>query len=436
MKLANTICCLVVILLSFRQSIYAQLPAPTQTANGITKPTIYYYPFYNGKQVIEVELYGFVYGLSESELGSTFQETVGPIEIMNPIIVRNRQGQILQTHGFQTLAKTQNLFTFQDLASVNDAQTVTHKSRMKERNPLSTSYYYSGGRFLHGMSCYEGQDLYNIYDSSVMKGLMDTLGEIKIPPLYNRLYYDGYHFKIQKDRLYGMVGKDFTAQIPPTYTSLLAYSGNRYIACNEGCGVLDNYGREVLPPIYDSIDCIKPNGKIFVRYQQQGKWGLLHPSTLKPLTKPEYRYIERLSMNAVRRSDKALIAANDSMLLALLSPEGVQLTPLVYDQINFYTHELIRVKKKGKYGFMNYQGKEVVKPQYDWMSYDAYPLIVTRIEGKFGALGFDESHKIPFKYASFQFKNNQFRMRNADGTTHVYSKEGEFIREEPYDPHR
>lgn len=163
-------------------------------------------------------------------------------------------------------------------------------------------------------------------------GILDFLGEAKVPFLYSEILYDGSEedglFYILQDGKWGCLdGTDFSERIPCMYDSIGRFIDNHAVVTLDGqYGVINKYGVLELPIVYDSI-VIWENGDILQK----------------------------------RDSIYTMYDCNGKLLM-----EGE------YDAIRKYG-DCFEIEIDGKYGFVNKQGEEVAPVIYDFVSeFDIY----------------------------------------------------------------
>lgn len=119
---------------------------------------------------------------------------------------------------------------------------------------------------------------------------------------------------------------------------------------------------------------------------------------------------------------------------ALFNKHNVQITPYIYDCGYGNFHNGISViHKNGKYGFINYKGKEVVPCIYDHAGYLSEGLIAMSKNGKSGFIDKNGKTIIPFNYTDTHKFSEGLAAVEKNGFTGYINKEGIFVIPPKYD---
>lgn len=82
-----------------------------------------------------------------------------------------------------------------------------------------------------------------------------------------------------------------------------------------------------------------------------------------------------------------------------MNPEGKMITPIKYDEVEYFSDGLAPVKLNGKWGFIDMQGNEVIPTQYDdYRDYNEGLAAVKMHDGKWGYINKTGHVVIPSKY--------------------------------------
>jgi len=411
-------------------------------SHNLAGPEIIYYPMYNGQQLIEIKLQNFVSFCMDKKFypkleGLSFQNSS---RIINPLILRDDNGQILATYHLNQIPGMGRYFHFDSLLPPDEAPTHHHKQGfLKSGQDLTAElyleYYLDTPLVMYEVNENIAPD-YCYFDSSGKVGILDTFGQIRVPAWYDNLWYfeDGY--MIDSGGYRGILCKDYSVCVRPQYTTLYSYMPQRLIACNMGCTVISPQGKTLLSGKFDSLFNFNSgeyqNPIPYLGFSVDGYWGVMGGRSFRKILPSKYKRIEILDLNqgdffgaGVRKI--MLKVVDDSMKYALYSIEGVAMTPNVYQELSYYSPDLIRIRKNGKYGYINLWGIEIIEPKYDWVPYIKEPLILVRQDNKIGAINYKGDILVPIKYSSGHFENNILRMRLADGSIVEYSKEGKLL---------
>ena len=138
---------------------------------------------------------------------------------------------------------------------------------------------------------------------------------------------------------------------------------DNYSCCREKCGLINDKGEFIIPPIYDNI---KYNGGANIAvnigfeehesYEESGKWGV--------------------------------IDLNNNILI-----------PLKYSEIYLWENGLYAVEFLKKWGVIDISEKIIIPFEYDWISWsDQYGWIQALLQGKYGSITIEGEIMISFIY--------------------------------------
>lgn len=137
-----------------------------------------------------------------------------------------------------------------------------------------------------------------------------------------------------------------------------------YPTVKEKCGLIDDMGKFIVPPIYDNIQYIGGTNiavnigyEVHETYEESGKWGV--------------------------------IDLNNNILI-----------PFKYTNILCWEqYDYFSVEYEGKWGIINLCDEIVIPFEYDWLSYsDKYGWIIAELKGKFGCITVNGEIIVPFVY--------------------------------------
>jgi len=204
------------------------------------------------------------------------------------------------------------------------------------------------------------KNLFKDYMLSVTSGTKDVLQ-----------YFDYYEkvdngfIKIQKKDKWGLLDKNFKEILKPIYDSInfnFYDKGFIKIKLNNKIGLLDKNGKEILEPIYNDID-LKFSRDGFIVLNLSNKFGFLS-SDFKNFIKPIYD-----SINFMYRFDGyIMVKVKDKY--GLLDNNGKEIIKPIYDSmdIEYAYMNFIKVTVDNKWGLLNIDGKEILKPVYRYVS--------------------------------------------------------------------
>ncbi len=171
----------------------------------------------------------------------------------------------------------------------------------------------------------------------------------------------------------------------------------------EKTGLMHLSGAVVIPPIYDKIELDNP----YAIVSQDGKKGCIDYQNktgriVIPVIYDDIRMSRYWNGEAVIRAGNGFIFAKKESKIGLISPEGKNLTPLIYDEISDFIGQrqpnFFRIKKDGKVGILDKRGKEVFPPIYDYINLDTENFIIAQKNGQYGVLNINGKTIVPFQY--------------------------------------
>jgi len=152
-----------------------------------------------------------------------------------------------------------------------------------------------------------------------------------------------------------------------------------YMLINENnkFGVINKSGEVVVSPIYDEIDIPNPSKALFVCMYNYNE--------------------EKQEYNIKVLNDKA-----EQILYEYVIVEAIKINPTV-SKIP-YEKSVLKIKKNGKYGLIDFQGNIIVKPNYEQIeSLDCKEgLLCVKKDGKYGVINIKGGIVLKEKYDSIQ----------------------------------
>jgi len=193
-------------------------------------------------------------------------------------------------------------------------------------------------------------------------GFIDYEGRLVIPAIYDHpssgFEYSKENAAIRKDGKWGIINPQGETVTPFIYDEL--YPGYKcyYTTINHKKGLLDDNGREVIAPQYQSLGYI-PTGNGLLQAQLNGKWGIidLQNNVLVPF---EYDGIERDYM------DQGLVLVEKDERSGIINLQGKILVPLDYDiswTVDNFGAGLIPVDKEQRRYLADFYGHIYNRPE-------------------------------------------------------------------------
>lgn len=151
------------------------------------------------------------------------------------------------------------------------------------------------------------------------------------------------------------------------YDYFVLYQGKKF-------GVIDKKGNIVIDPKYDIVKIPNPQEKVFACYEGE-TIKLVNEKDEKLYT--EYESVEPIKLNSTASDlvyEKTVLKYKKDGKYGLINFAGNTITKPIYEEITSFEYregELL-VKKDGKYGVINIRGYELVPCKYDTVADDKY----------------------------------------------------------------
>lgn len=210
------------------------------------------------------------------------------------------------------------------------------------------------------------------------EGIINKLGEIVLPAVYNDVLRDENYGYIIVDTLVnlGYVNNQGKFIVPCKYNAINGFSeGLMVVATSNKCGYVDTMGRWVLDTIYDDarsfgdgLACVKINGRCFF-IDHEGK------------ENTKLNYDEILTGFACNR---AFVKNNN--LIELIDKNGTQIAVIEADSVFKFSEGYATFKKNGYYGKFDTNGQVVVQPKFENLYKTCDGLSVFEKNGKQGLI--------------------------------------------------
>ncbi len=198
--------------------------------------------------------------------------------------------------------------------------------------------------------------------------------------------------------------------------------------CNDGrCGLIDRYGREVLPLDYEIQDHFF--GALLV-IGQGGKYGAVN-AVGKPVI--PVRYAETM----LHFDSKSMVGVRNDSLWAVFDTAGRQLTPFRFTDIEYLVGQYAVASTTGRayVGAWGPDGRNIVPERYHELVSLPAGYWQARYFGKCALLGSDGKERTPFQYEELlgmpdeSYYASSFRQ---DNLLYHYSKSGQKLSDSPY----
>lgn len=179
-------------------------------------------------------------------------------------------------------------------------------------------------------------------------------------------------------------------------------------------GVIDKEGKIVIEPNYDMVQIPNPSKAIFIcadSYDQETgeyKTKVYNEKTEELFSK--YEQVKALAFKEATTEvpfEKSVLAYRKDGKYGILDFSGKEITKAIYDSIEslLYKEGCLVVSQNGKYGIINIKGKQIIKPEYDTITADGYYHDTT----KYQAAGFIVGNKTQegYRYGYMNYKGEK-----------------------------
>lgn len=262
------------------------------------KPTIFYHPFYNGTQIIEVDVIGLwnqkIRILESKHPRALTWEMVYPKPEANPILIRNHSGVIVNQYNMKSYS-----IGDWDLKSVKKSKkiAVPHRYRfigsvikfpnngvveIKAFNRFYKVWSETGVGFIDTLgqvvlplihtNIIETEDHYILWQNNGISRFTDLKFNDIIPPIKGELYLIDDYLMFSKGSKFGLMTLDWEVICEPIYEQIGSYSLDRApVILNGKYGFINRAGELVIPAIYDSTMGFLRKNK-YARVQLGSEW--------------------------------------------------------------------------------------------------------------------------------------------------------------------
>lgn len=178
--------------------------------------------------------------------------------------------------------------------------------------------------------------------------------------------------------------KEYTITEVSTYNYFVLNKDSKY-------GVIDTKGKIIVEPIYDNVTIPNPEKAVFV-CKEEDKLIVLNNLNEKIFT--EYEEVDTISINGIASNipyEKTVLKYKRDGKYGIINFEGKEITKPIYEEIKGLENkesELL-VKLNGKYGVINAKGAKLIKPEYDNIVADGF----YTDKNKYGLSGYIVSNK-------------------------------------------
>ena len=316
--------------------------------NEISLP-IYYFPFYDSVQIIEVDYYtqSLHQGAMENAIhprgGSSYHDAM-MFNRPNGYLIRNRKGEIVANYGVIDLAALK-------LLPPDSCKTISHHQRLNMPRNQGYQRYEQTTKDLYGNGYMISRMFVPAQKSEMPEmgihlfGILDTLGKIALPMDHVSIdYLDGEYLVQRYERMYNRVPlyKINNRSVEPFDQDVL----KRYAIYDSTFNLTLDGSDVPIKRISKTLYALISNGSV-VFIDNYGNY----------LNCNNYHYIYDAPYGNL------MIYAqyeNDTLYQGLLSRQLEELTPAIYKSILPNEHGFMLEDRNNRKGFLNLQGKPLV----------------------------------------------------------------------------
>ncbi|WP_294670064.1 WG repeat-containing protein [uncultured Fluviicola sp.] len=332
-------------------------------------PPIYYFPFYNDVQLIEVDYFTYSQRDHVTQFVKTSKDSLwyskhADGEQTNGYILRNSKGKVLKAYGIHNASGTY-------LLPPNDAPIITHKehlnsekSRYNDQSFTWKDGYGYGYRFavttIRERRTEMPEQAYHIF------GILDTSGNVVIPAKHRTIeYFQGeYLVMLDISNTYAIYDSTFNKTYGYNSDVVERIGYNRYVKYGKMGGIMDRNGEFIMRYPFKSLkESSFSTDFIYSIEGHEPKFGILSKNfTFK--TEPVYRRV-----GAFPTGYGVLTAGSNQFAIVNLS--GQQITPFEYElsqnsDNSDGTFTLLKTTENGKkYGMIDTLGNTIIPFRYD-----------------------------------------------------------------------
>ncbi|MFT6923996.1 MAG: hypothetical protein ACJA1C_003016 [Crocinitomicaceae bacterium] len=395
-----------------------------------SKPETVYHPYYNGMRMVEVDYYNSALrqGSYENAVhprgGSSYYDALTwPARNAyyfidsNDIIVKGF-GAVNQANG-------------EKFETDSGAISITHSARFSQGKTINDGQFMQVRQVTYGT---EFGEFYTVYENSddgignvlgTKLGLIDTLGNVKIPIVYRYIQWVDSSYLVQDSvGKWGLYNSNFEMKIPPHFRKLIKINQDLFVACQQKCGCINGRMEVVVGFDYDDIELFNPYSlkyryqnnlalqrypysNPYLKFQNSWKYGIMDNRGEK-VTPAKYTNIE-LSGNGFYVMDSL-------KKISIFDKQGQQLTPFKYEFGNLSLQEsgVYKVATRDgwapafKYGFVDTLGNELGEIKYDKVYDYNRESVMVSLDKKFGLLNFEGKEITELKYDYMHWIWEQF----------------------------
>lgn len=255
-------------------------------------------------------------------------------------------------------------------------------------------------------------------------GLIDTLGNYKIKPVYQSLNYLNDTLLIfEKEGLYGLVTSSGAEVTQAIYQSIGRLIENRILVTrNDKIGYLNEKGIEVIACVYDVFSNFQNLGNftgMYAKVKQKGKFGVID-LTGKVLIPFVYQNLGEVS---------TYLAFTKGKKWGYIDLKNKLFLPGKYEKAESFVENFAIVEEKGKFGLINVKGELYIPYDFDELQRVNQRFIIAKRNDKWGMFSNDGKVLIPIIYQQIQLLGEDFViLYKEDAIEYLYLPENRWIK--------
>ncbi len=402
---------------------------------GLTfEPSIYYFPFYNGEQLIEVNY--FANSLAQAAhrdamfpRGDSDYHDAISFDTPNGFILRSSTGRVIKTFGIDDMNSIK-------LLPPNDAATITHRERLNMSKLEGEFEDYTwkdangyGYRYIEARKPIDQENQWSGLNYYV--GIIDTLGNVMLQDVDYFSYSDG-EYLVSSNSKHAIYDSTFTQTMNYVDGTVSRAAPHTYfhVTLEGETKIIDRFGKLIDNDHYVRLEPARYEGGYIYSIQTESgiKWGIMR-SDLSKVTPALYRDIRVLP--------RGYVVSDSSLSFALLNENGLQITEFGYEPnaFRYYIDGSYTVYKRNpefRQGMIDSLGNVIIPMIYERVIEFRNGLAAVSLNGKWGIVNRQGEVQGEIAYSEIIEIRNKHVYVKLDGKRGVISHKGEVILEPSY----
>jgi outer membrane protein OmpA-like peptidoglycan-associated protein len=262
-------------------------------------------------------------------------------------------------------------------------------------------------------------------------GFIDKLGKSVIKPKYKESgsFSEGLAaVKLSDD--WGFINAKGEIIIQFRYKEVRAFQDGVSAVNKDGFwGAIDKNGKEVIPFEYDNVESFSEGLALVEKGEYVKDGGKIYKEGVK------YSFVDKTGSPAMRMYEREVLSFSEG--LAPIKEDNkwgyidrikkVGGIAVQFDSVRGFNEHYAAVQIKGRWGFVNKNGKTVIQTVYQTVGDFSEGLVSAKLRGKWGFLDQTENIKIEFKYDSLAGFSNQLALVNLNDKFGFINRTNEVI---------